>query len=191
MENFGLDFAESQAENTPFAILGERRLKTEFVKSYKPTALSLEGQPYPLFQELQSKRILSKTVESGLLGALEDLGLSLSDIEKLLIPIEKAGLLGTAAKNLPIITILLGYGLVEPGPVVIPLLATLLKLPPVLYTATFAAAAGAEGLIVATGADDFAAAGLVLVPVALVSGVFAALPAALESISRLPPPSRQ
>ena len=37
-ESFGFDFAEDQAENTADGILGERRLKEEFIRSYKPTA---------------------------------------------------------------------------------------------------------------------------------------------------------
>ena len=44
-ESFGFDFAEDQAENTDLTILGERRLKEEFIRSYKPTATVLEGTP--------------------------------------------------------------------------------------------------------------------------------------------------
>ena len=44
-ESFGFDFAEDQAENTADGILGERRLKEEFIRSYKPTATVLEGTP--------------------------------------------------------------------------------------------------------------------------------------------------
>jgi len=189
MENFGFNFAEDQRENTPAAILGERRLKTEFIASYKPTSLLLEGPPYPVFQELQQKKILSTTVESGLLEALEDLGLSLSDVEKLLIPVEESGLVGNAAKNLPLITILLGYLLIEPGSIAIPLVAQLLKIPTFLHAATFAAAAGAETFIT-VAEPDYGFAGLVLIPVALVSGIFTALPSLIESVSRLPPPSK-
>ena len=42
-ESFGFDFAEDQAENTADGILGERRLKEEFIRSYKPTATVLEA----------------------------------------------------------------------------------------------------------------------------------------------------
>ena len=37
-ESFGFDFAESQESNTESTILGERCLKEEFIRSYKPTA---------------------------------------------------------------------------------------------------------------------------------------------------------
>lgn len=172
-ENFGLDFAEDQAKNTPKEILGERRLKTEFIKSYKPTATVLEGKPYPLLQEVQQKKLLSKTSEAGLLGALDDLGLSLSDIEKLLPYIEKSGLLSIAAKNLPLAVILIGYTLVEPAPFLIPLLGVALKVPPPIYAAAALSTASAEAVIVLAKLDDYALLGLVLVPVALVSAVLA------------------
>mmetsp|Transcript_7572 Transcript_7572/g.19726 ORF Transcript_7572/g.19726 Transcript_7572/m.19726 type:complete len:232 (+) Transcript_7572:53-748(+) len=189
MENFGLSFAEDQTANTPVEILGERRLKTEFIKSYKPTATVLEGKPYPLLQEVQQKKLLSKTSESGLLGAVEDLGLSLSDIEKLLPAIEKSGLLGVAAKNLPLAVILTGYLLVEPAPFLIPILGAALKVPPPIFAAAALGSAAAEGLIVAANLDDYAALGFIFVPVALVSAVFAGLPVAIDAVSRLPPPA--
>ena len=56
-ESFGFDFAEDQAENTDLTILGERRLKEEFIRSYKPTATVLEGKPYPVFPEVQGLSI--------------------------------------------------------------------------------------------------------------------------------------
>lgn len=206
-ENFGLDFAEDQAKNTPKEILGERRLKTEFIKSYKPTATVLEGKPYPLLQEVQQKKLLSKTSEAGLLGALDDLGLSLSDIEKLLPYIEKSGLLSLAAKNLPLAVILIGYTLVEPAPFLIPLLGVALKVPPPIYAAAALSTASAEAVIVLAKLDDYSLLGLVLVPVALVSAVLAVsgfvlllvrtctvaqgLPVAIEAVSRLPTPTAE
>ncbi|KAJ1448602.1 hypothetical protein M885DRAFT_538632 [Pelagophyceae sp. CCMP2097] len=36
------------------------------LRSYKPQSLLLEGPPYPVFQEVQNKKLLSLTVESGL-----------------------------------------------------------------------------------------------------------------------------
>ena len=46
-------------------MLGERRLKTEFIRSYKPQAFVLEGRPYPVLQAVQEKKLLSTTVASG------------------------------------------------------------------------------------------------------------------------------
>ena len=189
MESFGFDFAESQVKNTPVEILGERRLKAEFIKEYKPTATVLEGTPYPLLQEIQKKKLLSATADSDLLGSLEDLGLSLSDLEKLLPVIDKAGLLGLAAKNLPLAVILTGYLLVEPAPILIPVLGALLKIPPPLYALTAATCATLEALIVLTGSEEYSIYGFLLVPVALVSAIFAGLPVAIDAASRLPPPA--
>ena len=42
-EGFGLPGAEDPNENTPRAILGEKRLKTEFIRSYAPDATLLKG----------------------------------------------------------------------------------------------------------------------------------------------------
>lgn len=188
-ENFGFDFAEDQVKNTPIEVLGERRLKTEFIKSYKPTATVLEGKPYPLLQEVQQKKLLSATSEAGLLAALDDLGLSLSDVEKLLPVIEKSGLLKLAAKNLPLVVILTGYLVIEPAPFLIPVLGAALKVPPPVYALAALGSAGLEALIVATGAEDYSAAGFVLVPVALLSAILAGLPVAIDAVSRLPPPA--
>ena len=130
-ESFGFDFAEDQAENTADGILGERRLKEEFIRSYKPTATVLEGKPYPVFQEVQEKRILSATVNSGLLQSLDNLGLGLGDVEKLLPFLDKFGLIGLVRKNLPLAIIATGYLLIEPAPFLLPVLGALLAVPSV------------------------------------------------------------
>ena len=137
-ESFGFDFAEDQAENTDLTILGERRLKEEFIRSYKPTATVLEGKPYPVFQEVQEKKLLSGTVNSGLLRALDDLGLGLGDVEKLLPVIDKAGVLGLVRKNLPLAIIATGYILIEPAPFLLPVLGALLAVPSGIWTAVAA-----------------------------------------------------
>uniref|UniRef100_A0A7S3NM98 Uncharacterized protein n=1 Tax=Aureoumbra lagunensis TaxID=44058 RepID=A0A7S3NM98_9STRA len=188
-ESFGLNFAEDQAANTPIEILGERRLKTEFIKSYKPTATLLEGKPYPLLQEIQNKRLLSATCKADLLTTLEDLGLSLSDIEKILPAIEKAGLLSSASKNLPLAIILTGYLLVEPAPFLIPILGNLLKVPSFIWGVTALSAASLEALIVLSDSTEYSSAGFILVPVALLSAILGGIPVAIDAVSRLPPPS--
>ena len=70
-ESFGFDFAEDQAENTDLTILGERRLKEEFIRSYKPTATVLEGKPYPVFQEVQEKKLLSGALGTEVSASLQ------------------------------------------------------------------------------------------------------------------------
>lgn len=185
-ESFGFDFVEDQAANTPFEILGERRLKTEWVRSYKPTATVIEGKPYPLFQELQDKKILSATAESGLLGALDDLGLTLSDVEKLLPIVDKSGALGLAKNNLPLAIVATGYLLIEPAPVLIPVLGAALSVSSGVWTAIAAATTAAEVGLVATGDDSLLP--LLLAPLLLLSGVLSLVPTAIAGLKDLPEP---
>lgn len=185
-ESFGFDFVEDQAANTPFEILGERRLKTEWVRSYKPTATVIEGKPYPLFQELQDKKILSATAESGLLGALDDLGLTLSDVEKLLPIVDKSGALGLAKNNLPLAIVATGYLLIEPAPILIPVLGAALSVSTGVWTAIAAATTAAEVGLVATGDDSLLP--LLLAPLLLLSGVLSLVPTAIAGLKDLPEP---
>ena len=184
-ENFGLNFAEDQSENTPFAILGERRLKTEFVKSYKPTASVLEGKPYPVFQEVQEKRLLSATADSGLLGALDDMGLTLSDVERLLPQLDKSRILGLVSKNLPLAVIAVGYLLIEPAPFLLPVLGAALRVNGAIWAAVAALALVSEVGLVAT--DGSFVTELLLAPLLLVAAVLAAVPQLVASLKSLPP----
>ena len=184
-ESFGFDFAESQEENTPSEILGERRLKTEWVKSYKPTATVLEGKPYRVFQEVQEKKLLSVTAQSGLLGALDDLGLTLGDVERLLPIVDKSGVLGLVSKNLPLAIVATGYLLIEPAPILIPLVGSLIQVPAAIWTGLAAVSGGAEAFFVAT--DNGSPLGLLFIPVFLLSAVLSLIPAAVAGLKNLPP----
>merc|ERR1719359_1010998 len=187
-ENFGFDFAEDQAANTDFVMLGERRLKTEFIKSYKPTATVLEGKPYPVFQEVQEKKLLSATVNSGLLRALDDLGLGLGDVEKLLPLVDKAGVLGLVRKNLPLAIIATGYILIEPAPFLLPVLGALLAVPSGIWTAVAAITTAAEIYLTAFASfDDSGVVALLLAPLLLIAGALSLVPAAIGAVKALPP----
>merc|ERR1711871_737871 len=169
-ESFGFDFAEGQAENTADGILGERRLKEEFIRSYKPTATVLEGKPYPVFQEVQEKRILSATVNSGLLQSLDNLGLGLGDVEKLLPFLDKFGLIGLVRKNLPLAIIATGYLLIEPAPFLLPVLGLLLSIPTAAWTAVAAVTTGAEIYLNAFASfEDAGLVSLLLAPLLLIA----------------------
>merc|ERR1711871_938031 len=187
-ESFGFDFAEDQAENTADGILGERRLKEEFIRSYKPTATVLEGKPYPVFQEVQEKKLLSGTVNSGLLRALDDLGLGLGDVEKLLPVIDKAGVLGLVRKNLPLAIIATGYVLIEPAPFLLPVLGALLAVPSGVWTAVAAITTVAEVYLTAFASfDDSGVVALLLAPLLLIAGALSLVPAAIGAVKALPP----
>ena len=182
-ESFGFDFAEDQAENTDLTILGERRLKEEFIRSYKPTATVLEGKPYPVFQEVQEKKLLSGTVNSGLLRALDDLGLGLGDVEKLLPVIDKAGVLGLVRKNLPLAIIATGYILIEPAPFLLPVLGALLAVPSGIWTAVAAVTTAAEIYLTAFASfDDSGVVALLLAPLLLIAGALSLVPAAIGAV---------
>jgi hypothetical protein len=86
----------------------------------------LEGRPYQVFQEVQEKKILSATVEAGLLRSLDELGLGLGDVEKILPIIDDLGVIGLVRKNLPLAIIATGYLLIEPAPFLLPVLGSLL-----------------------------------------------------------------
>ena len=187
-ESFGFDFAEDQAENTADGILGERRLKEEFIRSYKPTATVLEGKPYPVFQEVQEKRILSATVNSGLLQSLDNLGLGLGDVEKLLPFLDKFGLIGLVRKNLPLAIIATGYLLIEPAPFLLPVLGLLLSIPTAAWTAVAAVTTGAEIYLNAFASfEDAGLVSLLLAPLLLIAGVLSLVPTAIGAIKSLPP----
>ena len=169
MESFGFEFAENPNENSDPRILGEFKYKTKFVKSYKPKALVLTGEPYPLFKSTQEKRLLSATADAGLLTQLDDLGFTLSDIEKILPVIDQVGGLGFLGKNLPFLLNIIGYAVVEPGQIAIPTITAALKVPAVAYTAAAAGIVAWDGFQIATGADPkFLGIGL-LVPLTLLS----------------------
>ena len=167
-------------------------LKEEYIKSYKPTATVLEGKPYPVFQEVQEKKLLSATADSGLLGALDDLGLTLSDVERLLPAIDDAGVLGLAAKNLPLAIVATGYLLIEPAPFLLPVLGPLLGVNSGVWTAVAAASTAAELGLVVTDSDaalfGLIPAGLAIAPVLLLSGVLSLVPTAIGAIKNLPDP---
>ena len=187
-ESFGFDFAEDQAENTADGILGERRLKEEFIRSYKPTATVLEGKPYPVFQEVQEKRILSATVNSGLLQSLDNLGLGLGDVEKLLPFLDKFGLIGLVRKNLPLAIIATGYLLIEPAPFLLPVLGALLAIPTGIWTAVAAVTTAAEVYLNAFASfEDAGLVSLLLAPLLLIAGVLSLVPTAIGAIKSLPP----
>lgn len=140
MESFGFDFAEDQGVNTPKEILGEAKLKEEFVPAVRSDALLTAD--YPVFDRVAELGLLSVTAESGLLAALQAKGVTLSDLEKLLPLIEEFGLL-TSINN-PIVLNLIVPLLVEPAPLLLPGVVGLLKTDSTVFLAAAAAFAGLE-----------------------------------------------
>lgn len=130
-ENFGLDFAEDAVANTPKELLGEANYKN-FVEGYSPNAL-ITGN-YNVIDAIRANKLLSLTVDSGLLKALEDGGLTLSQVEKLLPVVDELGLLPFVAKNKELLLTLAPL-LIEPAPLLLPLVVPVVKTPPTTFTA--------------------------------------------------------
>lgn len=124
-ENFFLDIAEDPAINTPKQILGEVAYKG-FVEQYNPKAL-IVGK-YDIIERVRELKLLSLTADSGLLEALEQKGLTLSQVEKLLPLVDNLGVLPLALKNKDLL-ISLAPLLIEPAPLLLPLVASVIKTP--------------------------------------------------------------
>lgn len=140
-ENFGFDFAESQQENTLPEMFGEANLKG-YVEKYDPEALMIGGPKYKPVQRIRQLQLLKLTAESGLIEALEEKGVTLSQIEKLLPLVDDLGLLPLVSKNKDAVVGLLPL-LIEPAPALLPLIVSAIKTPPSTFLAAGVALAGA------------------------------------------------
>ena len=125
-ENFFLDIAEDPSENTPKEIFGEVAYKS-FVESYNSKGL-IVGK-YDIIERVRELKLLSLTADSGLLEALEAKGLTLSKVEQLLPLADSLGVLPLVAKNKGLVLALAPL-IIEPAPVLLPLVASILKTPP-------------------------------------------------------------
>jgi len=132
MENFFLPLGEDPEKNTPKQIYGEENYK-EFISSY--TDKSLLTKRYPLLTRVREQKLLTATADSGLLTALEEKGVTLSDIEALLPVVEELGALSFVAKNKEFLLNTVAPLAVEPAPALLPLAVSALKTDPGTYTA--------------------------------------------------------
>ncbi len=173
-ENFGLDFAEDQAENAPIQLLGEANYKQWAGTVNDNTFLNRQ---YDVVGRVRELGLLGLTAETGLLSALEEQGLDLETLEELLPTLENLGALSFAAKNQQILINLVAPLLVEGAPLLLPPLAAGVRIGPIAFFGAAAAAAAAEaGLIVnhvqlpLVGLDAAPLAGALLLPVTVALG---------------------
>lgn len=138
-ENFGLDIAESPEENTLREIYGEVNYKN-FVGKYEPNGLLLGG--YDIIQRIREQKLLTLTVESGLLEALEQKGVTLSQVEKALPLVDSLGLLPLLVKNKGLVLSIAPL-VIENAPIALPLVVSLLKTSPTTFLAPGVALLGA------------------------------------------------
>ncbi|KAG5184260.1 hypothetical protein JKP88DRAFT_49871 [Tribonema minus] len=134
---------------------GEEGYRT-YVATYKGDALV--NRVYPVLDRVREKKLLTKTAELGLLGALEDAGLTLSQAEALLPAVEEAGLLSFAANNADFLLNTAAFLAVEPAELALPLVVGVVKGGPGLLNTVAAAAVLAEvGVAAATQSPVLAA----------------------------------
>jgi len=129
-ENFFIDLPtlNDPVKVTPALLQGEANYKN-FVGKYDPNALLLGGEKFSLIKRVRELELLSKTVDSGLLQALQDKGVTLTQLERLLPIIDNAGLLPLALKNKDLLVGVLPL-LVEPAPALLPLVTSVVSTSP-------------------------------------------------------------
>lgn len=151
-ENFFLDIDTvfDPAVNTPRELFGEVAYKG-YVENYDDQALLLGN--YNPINGIRSNKLLSLTADSGLLEALEAKGVTLSQLEKLLPVIDQLGLLDTVSKNKALLLSLAPL-LIEPAPLLIPVVVSILKTSPSLFQLPGFALLGA-GVYEGTSGDGF------------------------------------
>lgn len=171
-ENFFLDIAEDPAVNTPKEIFGEVAYKN-FADETVPNNL-MTGN-YDAITRIRQLKLLTLTVESGLLEALEEKGLTLSQVEKLLPVADDLGLLPLLVENKDL-ALSVAPLLIEPAPALLPLLVKIIKTPSTTFSAAGAALVGLGGF------ETFNDAGLIGVPLALLGAPLLVLGSVLSSV---------
>jgi hypothetical protein len=98
----------------------------EFIAETVPDGLLV--RQYNIVERVRAMKLLTVTAESGLLEALEAKGLTLSQVEKLLPLADDLGLLSLAYKNKGLL-IAAAPLLLEPAPLLLPILANIVRTP--------------------------------------------------------------
>jgi hypothetical protein len=121
--------------------------------------------------------LLQTTVDNGVLSKLEANGVDLVTIEKLLPLVDKLGLLALVGSNQQLLVNLAAPLLIEPAPILIPVVAGALATGPPAFFGGAAACAGLEFILLANdvevpfvGLSAGVVAGLLLVPLTVVLG---------------------
>jgi hypothetical protein len=144
-ENFGFDFAEDQAENTPSVILGEANYKQWVGENIDNSFLNRQ---YNVVKRVRELDLLALTAEYGILSKLEKNGLDLATLESLLPAIEDLGVLSTVGGNQQLLINGLAPVAVEGAPLLLPLIAGALEIgPPAFFLGAAGTAAAEYGLL--------------------------------------------
>jgi Protein of unknown function (DUF1118) len=103
---------------------------------------------YNVLGRVRELNLLQSTVDNGILSKLEANGLDLATIEKLLPIAEDLGLLSLAGSNQQLLINLAAPLLIEPAPILIPVIAGALEKGPSAFFGAAAALIGLEVLLV-------------------------------------------
>lgn len=144
-ENFLLDLPTLNDPNkiTPKLLNGEENYRN-FVGKYDPDALLLGGGAYAPIRRVRELGLLSLTVDAGLLQVLQDKGVTLTQLERALPIIDNAGLLPLLLKNKDLLVGVLPL-LIEPAPLLLPAVASVLSTSASTYSTIGIACLGAAG----------------------------------------------
>lgn len=173
-ESFGFDFAEDQAENVPTALLGEANYKQWVGENLDNSFLNRQ---YNVVRRVRELDLLALTAEYGILSKLEKQGVDLKTLESLLPLAEELGLLSLVANNQQLLINGVAPLLIEPAPLLLPVVAGALDKGPGAFYGAAGAFAALDFYLFASGAEvpfiglsAGVLAGLLLVPLTVVSG---------------------
>lgn len=180
-ENFGFGFAEDSSDITN-QLLGEANYK-QWVGDIQDN--SFLNRQYNILGRVRELDLLTKTADVGLLSLLEKNGITLETLEGALETLDGLGVLSAAGSNQQLLVNLVAPLLIEPAPILLPLIAGALEVGPAAFFLAAASIAGLEGFLVTNGVQipfvGLSAGfylGLLLVPL---TGVFAGLGVALTA----------
>eukprot|EP00586_Coscinodiscus_wailesii_P002685 CAMPEP_0172490546 /NCGR_PEP_ID=MMETSP1066-20121228/21015_1 /TAXON_ID=671091 /ORGANISM="Coscinodiscus wailesii, Strain CCMP2513" /LENGTH=232 /DNA_ID=CAMNT_0013259067 /DNA_START=64 /DNA_END=762 /DNA_ORIENTATION=+ len=173
-ENFGFDFAEDQKEIAPQVLLGEANYK-QWVGTVNEN--SFLNRQYNVIKRVRELDLIKLTAENGILSKLEKNGVDLKTLESLLPVAEQFGALSLVANNQQLLVNLVAPLLVEPAPLLLPVIAGALEAGPSAFYLASAVCLGLDALLVVNnveipfiGLSAGVVLGLLLVPLAVVSG---------------------
>jgi len=132
---------------------------------------------YNVVRRIRELDLLALTAEYGILSKLEKNGLDLATAESLLPKAEELGLLSLVGNNQQLLINLVAPLLVEPAPILLPVIAGALDVGAPAFFLAAAALAGAEGFLIVNdveipfiGLPAGALAGLLLLPLSVILG---------------------
>jgi len=183
-ENFGFDFAEDSSDITN-QLLGEANYK-QWVGEI--TDNSFLNRQYNLLGRVRELDLLTKTADAGILTLLEKNGITLATLEGALETADSLGLVALAGNNQQLLINGVAPLLIEPAPLLLPLIAGALDIGPLAFFGAAAATGGLDVLLVANNVEipfvGLSAGfylGLLLVPL---TAVFAGLGVALQAANQ-------